>query len=100
MVRLLIAAANLMVIDFYIFAAMDKASTAAENVESQVKQLSKQIDEIRNNAIGGMDDKLKELNKKINKAQADKTKLGVAISANERYGYFIRQFLYKTNKLL
>jgi len=83
-----------MVINFYIFAAMDKASTAAENVESQVKQLSKQIDEIRNNAIGGMDDKLKELNKKINKAQADKTKLGVAISANERYGYFIRKFLY------
>lgn len=67
---------------------MEKASGAAEKVESQVKQLSKQIDEIRNNAIGGMDDKLKELNKKINKAQADKTKLGVAISANERFVHF------------
>jgi peptidoglycan hydrolase CwlO-like protein len=84
----------------FFLAAMDQASTAAENVESQVKQLSKQIDEIRNNAIGGMDDKLKELNKKINKAQADKTKLGVAISANERYAYFTCQVMFKTNKLL
>lgn len=66
---------------------MEKASGAAEKVESQVNQLSKQIDEIRNNAIGGMDTKLKDLNKKINKAQADKTKLGVAISANERFVY-------------
>jgi septal ring factor EnvC (AmiA/AmiB activator) len=75
--------------------AMEKASSSAEKVESQVKQLSKQIDEIRNNAIGGMDTKLKELNKKISKAQADKTKLGVAISANERFVYFnfVRTYL-------
>jgi peptidoglycan hydrolase CwlO-like protein len=83
-----------------VFAAMDKASNAAENVETQVKQLSAQIDEIRNNAIGGMDDKLKELNKKINKAQSDKTKLGVAISSNERYAFFTCQAMYTTNKLL
>ncbi|XP_059483469.1 structural maintenance of chromosomes protein 4 [Neocloeon triangulifer] len=63
---------------------MESASSAAEKIETEVEKLRKEIEEIRINTVGGMDNKLKELNKKITKAQSDRTKLAAAIASNER----------------
>jgi hypothetical protein len=67
-----------------LFAELKTATEAAEKVEVQTQKLHKHMQEIKNTRMGGLDGKVKDLSKKINKATTDKTKLAAAIAAVER----------------